>query len=182
MMKMPVSILRLALAGGLCLVGAPPADAESPPPRLGVVEMDRLMTDSEPGKNLLAPLNALLKQKRDEAKAMEDEIKQIRARAMAQSDSVDKQQLASLQRQFDARREELRRFEAEANKELERKRVETFSRFNRMALPVIRSLGKELGYTMIFRKEEGGLLYVDEAADLTGQAIQRLNAPPAPAN
>ncbi|MCU0840592.1 MAG: OmpH family outer membrane protein [Thiobacillaceae bacterium] len=175
MMKTPVSILRLALAGGLCLVGAPPAGAESPPPRLGVVEMDRLMTDSEPGKNLLAPLNALLKQKRDEAKAMEDEIKQIRARAMAQS-------LASLQRQFDARREELRRFEAEANKELERKRVETFSRFNRMALPVIRSLGKELGYTMIFRKEEGGLLYVDEAADLTGQAIQRLNAPPAPAN
>lgn len=182
MLKPVASILRLVLAGGLCLVGAQAAQAEPATPRLGVVEMDRLMTDSEPGKALLAPFNTLLKQKRDEAKTMEDELKQFRAQAMEQSNTASKQQLAALQRQFDAKRDDLRRFEAEANKELERKRAENFSRFNRLAMPLIRSLGKELGYTMIFRKEEGGLLYVDEATDLTNQVIQRLNALATPVN
>ena len=34
-------------------------------------------------------------------------------------------------------------------------------------MPVINQVGKELGYTLIFRKFESGLIYADEAIDIT---------------
>ncbi len=43
-------------------------------------------------------------------------------------------------------------------------------------MPVINQAGKDLGYTLIFRKFESGLIYADEAIDITGVIIQRLDA------
>ncbi len=43
-------------------------------------------------------------------------------------------------------------------------------------MPVINQVGKELGYNMIFRKFESGLIYADDALDITTQVIQRLDA------
>ncbi len=34
-------------------------------------------------------------------------------------------------------------------------------------MPVINQVGKEQGYTLIFRKFESGLIYADEAVDIT---------------
>ena len=42
--------------------------------------------------------------------------------------------------------------------------------------PVINQVGKEGGYTLIFRKFESGLIYADEAIDITDEVIQRLDA------
>jgi hypothetical protein len=42
-------------------------------------------------------------------------------------------------------------------------------------MPVINQVGKELGYTLIFRKFESGLIYADEAVDITASIIQRLD-------
>ncbi len=43
-------------------------------------------------------------------------------------------------------------------------------------MPVINQAGKDLGYTLIFRKFESGLIYADEAIDITTIIIQRLDA------
>ena len=43
-------------------------------------------------------------------------------------------------------------------------------------MPVINQAGKDLGYTLIFRKFESGLIYADEAIDITSVIIQRLDA------
>jgi Skp family chaperone for outer membrane proteins len=43
-------------------------------------------------------------------------------------------------------------------------------------MPVINQAGKELGYTLIFRKFESGLIYADEAVDITDSIIKRLDA------
>ncbi|HXO20202.1 MAG TPA: OmpH family outer membrane protein, partial [Thermoanaerobaculia bacterium] len=43
-------------------------------------------------------------------------------------------------------------------------------------MPVINQVGKEQGYTLIFRKFESGLIYADEAIDITDLVIKRLDA------
>ena len=47
---------------------------------------------------------------------------------------------------------------------------------DQQVMPVINQVGKELGYTLIFRKFESGLIYADEAIDITKSVIQRLDA------
>jgi Skp family chaperone for outer membrane proteins len=41
--------------------------------------------------------------------------------------------------------------------------------------PIINTLGKEGGYTLIFNKFQSGLVYADEAIDITDLVIQRLD-------
>ena len=43
-------------------------------------------------------------------------------------------------------------------------------------MPVINQIGHEQGYTMIFRKFESGLIYADDAIDITSAVVQRLDA------
>ena len=151
------------------------AMAEVAPSRLAVVDYDRMLLESEPGKKIVAPLDALMKQKKAEGRAMEEELKQLRAKAAAQADAATQQQLGNLQRQFNDKLDDLRRFEAEANAELDKQRAESLGRFNKLSIPLIQSLGKEMGYTMIFQKRDLGLIYLDPSADITDLVIQRLN-------
>ena len=46
---------------------------------------------------------------------------------------------------------------------------------DKRVMPVINQAGKDLGYTLIFRKFESGLIYADEAIDITASIIQRLD-------
>ena len=166
----------LAVLALLALSCSHPARAEAVPPRLAVIDYDRLLLESEPGKKIIAPLDALMKEKKTEAQAMEEELKKIRAKAAEQANTASEQQLTNLQRKFNDKLDDLRHFEAEANSELDKLRAGSLGRFNTLSLPLIQSLGKELGYTMIFQKQNVGLIYLDPSADITNLVIQRLNA------
>ena len=153
-----------------------PARAEVPPARVAVIDYDRALLESEPGKKMIAPMDTLMKQKKAESQPMEEELKKLRAKAAELANSASEQQLATLQRQFNDKMEALRRFEADANRDLDKQRADSIGQFNKLSLPLIQSLGKELGYTMIFQKQSSGLIYLDPRADITDQLIQRLNA------
>lgn len=166
------------LAVVLILSGIQPAAAEALPAKIAVIDYDRLLLESELGKKYVAPVDALMKQKKAEAQPMEEQLKKIRAQAAEQESSASEQQLAQLQRQFNDKLEDLRRFESEANRELDSLRAESLAKFNKLSLPLVQALCKELGYTMIFQKQSAGLIYLDPGADITDLAIQRLNTQP----
>ena len=42
-------------------------------------------------------------------------------------------------------------------------------------MPVIESVAKELGYSLVFNKFQSGLLYADDAVDITAAVIQKFN-------
>lgn len=167
---------NLALAGILSLACYLPAHAEGAAQKFAAVDFDKLITTTEPGKKLLAPLNDLMKRKQDQATALEQELKSLRDKAAALAKGDNKKQLDSLQREFNDKLEDLRRFQVEANNELESKRRDTLARFHELAMPVVLALGKEGGYAMVFRLQDSGVIYLDPSADLTEQAVNRLNA------
>lgn len=169
-------IAKPILLALLALSCAQSALAEGDARILAVVDYDRILLESEPGKKIIAPLDALMNQKKAEAQAMEAELGGIRAKAAEQATNATEKQLAAYQRQFNEKLEELRRFQAEANNELDKLRAESLGGFNKLSLPVIQAMGKELGYRMILQKQKLGLIYLDPDADITDQVIQRLDA------
>ena len=70
----------------------------------------------------------------------------------------------------------MRRLQDDATRELQKKKDEVLGSVDQRVMPVINQVGKELGYTLIFRKFESGLIYADEAVDITPVIIQRLDA------
>lgn len=154
----------------------------APVAKFGLVDMEQLLTQSEPGKKALAPLNEIMKTMQAEADRMQIEIRKLRDQAIALTKAPgagNERALTNLQHKYNDGMADLKRFEREANQKIDQQRFQSLSEFNRLALPLIRSLGKEQGYAMIFRKQESGLVYADESTDLTSQVLERLNSGPA---
>ena len=70
----------------------------------------------------------------------------------------------------------LRRYQEDAERDFNKSREATFGEIERRVFPVIEKAGKEGGYTFIFNKFQSGLLYADDAADITDQIIQRFDS------
>ncbi len=156
------------------------APAAVAPAKFGIVDLEQLLTQSEPGKKALVPLNEIMKAMQEEADRMQVEIRNLRDQAIALTKSPaapgNERALATLQIKYNEGMTDLKRFEREANQKIDQQRFKSLSEFNRLALPLIRALGKDQGYAMIFRKQDSGLLYADDSTDLTAQLMERLNS------
>lgn len=163
----------LGALGVVAVLGAAPVAAQS---KLAVIDVQRLVTDSVAGKEALARLKKLQDDKIAEGKAKNDEVDALRKRLNEGRLSLADDKISELEKQLEEKVTGLRRFQEDAEREFNKSRETTFGEIERRVFPVIEQVGKEGGYTFIFNKFQSGLLYADDAADITSQIIQRFDA------
>lgn len=170
-------ILGLALAAAPFLA-ALPAAAQQPSAsglKIAVIDTERILLTSATGKKALADLKKLQEAKEGEARTKQQEIKDLQAKLTDGRLSLAQDKLADMEKQLEEKVVALRRFQEDANSELGKKRDQVLASIDQKVMPVINQVGKEMGYTLIFRKFESGLIYADEAVDITAAIIQRLD-------
>lgn len=179
-----VSVRRipgLVLCGVLALVFAAPVLGQAPV-KVAVIDVERILIESERGKAALQDLDALRQQKQEEGQARQEEITELRNRLSEGQLSLSQEKLAELQKELEDEMIALRRFQDDANRELSKKRDEILGQIEQSVFPVINQIGEEGGYTLIFNKYNSGLVYAADAVDITQQVIERYNqTAPAPA-
>lgn len=154
-------------------VAAAPAQAQGP--KIAVIDTERILLNSATGKKALADLKKVQEQKEAEARTKQQEIKDLQSKLTDGKLSLAQDKLAEMEKQLEDRVISLRRFQDDANRELTKKRDDVLAQVDAKVMPVINQVGKEQGYTLIFRKFESGLIYADEAVDITNAVIQRLD-------
>ena len=164
-------VLGLALVAGL-----PSAAAFAQTGKVAVIDVQRLVTNSVAGKEALARLKKLQDEKIAEGKAKNDEVDALRKRLNEGRLSLADDKISELEKQLEEKVTGLRRFQEDAEREFNKSREATFGEIERRVFPVIEQVGKEGGYTFIFNKFQSGLLYADDAADITNQIIQKFDA------
>jgi outer membrane protein len=182
------SLTRAALAGlfGLALAvpmaaaqpaapAAPAAAAPQGPIRIAVIDTEKILLSSNAGKKAVADLKKLQEQRENDLRTRAQELKDLQAKINDGRLSLAQDKLADMSKQLEEKDIALRRAQDDANRELTKKRDEMLGQIDDRVMPVINQVGKELGYTLIFRKFESGLIYADEAIDITGVVIQRLD-------
>ena len=167
------AIRNILLLVSLLLVAAPLA--AQAPAKVAVIDVERILLESERGKTALQELDALRKQKQEEGETLQQEITDLRTRLTEGQLSLAQDKIAELQKQLEDRVIALRRFQDDANRELSKKRDDILGRIEQSVFPVINQIGQEGGYTLIFNKYNSGLVYADEAVDITTQVIERYN-------
>jgi outer membrane protein len=180
---------RAALAGllGLALAGLPaaaqkpaaaPAAAPAPagPMKIAVIDTEKILLSSSAGKKAVADLKKLQEQREKELGGRAQELKDLQTKINDGRLSLAQDKLADLSKQYEEKEIALRRAQDDATRELTKKRDEMLAQIDDRVMPVINQVGKELGYTLIFRKFESGLIYADEAVDITAVVIQRIDA------
>ncbi len=157
-----------------CLA-APAAAQVTENVKVAVIDVERILLESERGKAALDEIEALRAQKQEEGQAMQQEIAELQQRIREGRLSLSEDKLSELQKQLEDKTIALRRFQDDANRELSKKRDEVLKAVEDSVFPVINDVGKAGDYTLIFNKFSSGLVYADEAADITDEVIERYN-------
>jgi outer membrane protein len=168
-------LLSLALAAPLA-AQAPAAAAPGGPLKIAVIDTEKILLSSQAGKKAVADLKKLQEQRENELRAKAQELKDLQTKISDGRLSLAQDKLADMSKQLEEKDIALRRAQDDATRELNKKRDEMLAAIDERVMPVINQVGKDLGYTLIFRKFESGLIYADEAIDITGTVIQRLDA------
>ena len=157
----------------LLLVGlALPAAAQT---QIAVIDVQRVVAESDPGKESLQQLRTLQEQKITEGRNLQQELDALREQFNKQRFTLSEEKLAEMSGQVESRTIALQRFEDDATRELDEARRTALGRLEERIMPVIDEVGKERGLTLIFNKYQSGLVYADEAVDITDDVIRRFN-------
>lgn len=145
-------------------------------PRIAVIDTEKILLSSAAGKKAIAELKKAQEAKETELRAKNQEIKDLQDKLQQGRLSLAQDKLADLEKQLEDKSIMFKRLSDDATRDLNKKKDELLGSIDEKVMPVINQLGKEQGYTLIFRKFESGLIYADEAVDITQSVIQRLDA------
>ena len=143
--------------------------------KIAVIDVQRVVADSDPGKEALQQLKAIQDAKIQEGQALQQELAALQEQFNRQRFTVSEERLAEMNKELEDKTIAIRRFEDDAKRELEEARRRHLGGLEGKILPIINLIGKEQGITVIFNKFQSGLVYADEAVDITDEVIQRFN-------
>ena len=165
------TILKAAVAT-MVLIAALPAAAQT---KVAVIDVQRVVSESDPGKEALQQLKTLQDAKVAEGQTLQQEINALQDQLNKQRFTVSEDKLAEMSKQLENKNIAMRRFEDDAKRELEDARRKQLGGLEAKILPIINAIGKEQGFTLIFNKFQSGLVYADETIDITDDVIRRFN-------
>lgn len=176
-LRIPTRILLAAvLALAVCAPLAAQAQTETQQLKIAVIDTEQILLNSQAGKAALDRLKSLRAQKEEEGKQMQSELEALRDRLNEGRLSLAEDRIREMEKELEDKAIALRRFQDDANRELNKSRDELLAQVDQKVMPIINQYGQEQGYDLIFRKFESGLIFADEKADITAEVIKRLDA------
>ena len=181
----------VTLAAGALVLGVLAGDASAQTTagttagaKIGVIEVQKIVQESAVGKESLARVQKVQQAKQDELAKRQKELRDMEQKIQDQGKSLSEDAMEKLQKDYQAKALDLKRFQDDAQRELEESQRKELGDLEKRIMPVINEVAREQGYTLVFNKFNSGLLYADDkSVDLTEAVITKFNsmiAAPAP--
>jgi outer membrane protein len=164
-------VVALLVFGGL-LIASPLAHAQAL--KVGYFDMDRVLNES---KRWAKERDAFVKRGTDLQKAYEKKVAELKALKESlekKAGLLSEQARKDKEREYQQKARELERMGQDADAELKQMNKESSTRFNKSLMVVIKRLGQEGKYTLIF--EAGTVPYASKEIDITDQVIKAFDA------
>ncbi len=167
----------LTVVAALVTAGALAQGAPAPPavPKLGVINVERLVQESALGKEAFNRVRKLNDLKKEEADKLSKELREMEQKLADQGQAMADDKREALQKSYQEKAIAFKRFQDDANRDLETAQKKELSELERRVFPVINQVGKEKGFTLIFNKFQSGLVFADDAVDVTDEVLKIFN-------
>jgi outer membrane protein len=171
------------LAGGASAQTAPVTATGG---KIGVIEVQKIVQESAIGKESLARVQKMQQAKQEDLAKRQKELRDMEQKIQDQGKSLSEDAMEKLQKDYQAKALDLKRFQDDAQRELEESQRKELGELEKRIMPVINEVAREQGYALVFNKFNSGLLFADDkSVDLTEAVITKFNsmiaAPAAPA-
>jgi len=142
---------------------------------MAVIDVDQLVQNSAAGKEAMARLKKAQDDKVAERKKMTDDLDALQKQLESQRATLSDAKIADLQKQIEDKGILIRRFDDDAQQQLEEAKRKELSALEKQIMPIIQELGREMKLQLIFNKFQSGLVYADDGLDITDQVLKRFN-------
>jgi outer membrane protein len=154
---------------------AAPASPSAAAIRIGVINVERLVQESALGKEAFNRVKKLNDQKKEEADKLSKELRDMEQKLADQGSALAEDKREALQKSYQEKAIAFKRFQDDANRDLEAAQKKELGELERRVFPVINQVGKERGFTLVFNKFQSGLVYADDAVDITDEVLKVFN-------
>jgi len=149
-----------------------PAAAQN---KIAVIDVQRVVTESDPGKEVMQRLKALTDAKSQEGQALQQQFAALQEQFNKQRFTVSEARQAEMSKEIEDKQIAIRRFQDDAQREVQDAQRRELGGLEERILPIINQIGQEQSFTLIFNKFQSGLVYADETVDITDEVIRRFN-------
>ena len=166
---------RFAFAlSALLLVAARTAPVEAQ--KIGVVDMQRALMETEDGRKAKDQLKKLFDQRQKTLDKQQEDLKAMKDTVDKQRDVLSREVWAKKVEDLQKKLAELQQTYMEFQRELAAKEGEMTRPILDRMQRIMRRMGQAEGYALILERGEAGVVYVPSSYDLTDVLIQRYNA------
>ncbi len=159
----------------LVLVGwAAPAWAAQATVRIGVVDVQQVLNQSQKGIAVKQKLDQERAARQKELDARQEEVMKLQAEFEKQAPVLSEQAKREKSETIQRKRRDTLRMADDANRDFEKRVREAEVDITREIFGVIQEYGKDQGYTVIL--ERGTVVFGAPAVDITGEVIKRYDA------
>jgi len=144
--------------------------------RLGFVDLQAVISQSKKGQDAMDIVKKEAAEKQKEISTKEAEIKQMDADLQKQASALSETAKKDREEEIKRKLRDLKRITEDVNRDLAKREGEMVNDLLRDLTTLIRDYGKEKGYTLIVEKGQSGVIYGNEAADLTKEILDRYNS------
>ncbi len=144
--------------------------------KIGVVDLQRAINETEDGRQAKRRLTKLFEERQKKLDAAQESLK-------SQKESIERQQDVlseeALKKKVEKYQEDLMALQTEYvdyQRELSTKEAELTKKILDKMQAILRRIGQSDGYTLIVEANEGGIVWVPANLDLTDVLIQQYNA------
>lgn len=156
---------------------APAASQAASGSKIGVIEVQRIVQESAIGKESLARVQKLQQTKQEELTKRQKDLRDLETKIQDQGKALSEDAMEKLQKEYQGKAVELKRFQDDAQKELEESQRKELGDLEKRIMPVITEVAREQGYQLVFNKFNSGLLFADDkSVDLTDAVITKFNS------
>jgi outer membrane protein len=187
-------VLIATLASGFVLSAAaqtspaPAAVAPAGPAKIAVIAFQVAVAQTNEGQRNFADLQKKYDPKRQQLKALSDEIDNLTKQLQAQGDKLSEAERASRAKSIDDNKKKLERQAEDAQNDFQSEMQELYNGLASKVYEVLASYAQQQGYTLVLdvAQQQNPVLYASESTNITKQIIEAYNissgvpAPPAP--
>lgn len=166
----------------------PTAPAPTGPAKIGIINIQDAILASNEGKKEFEALDARFAPKRNELKALNDEVTALQKDLQAKGDKLNEEERAKQVKNLEAKQKTLQRNYEDAQNEFQQAQQEVVNRIGQKMLNVLEKYGNDNGYTIILdvSNPQTPVLWAKDGTVITKQVVDAYNtaspvAPPAAA-
>jgi len=148
---------------------------QAPNLTVAVIDVQQIVQESAAGKEAMARLKKLTDEKMAEGRKLAEARQALEKQLTTQGPTLSDEKRSELAKQIEDKEIEMRRFDEDARAVLDEARRKELDALERQIMPIINELGRELKLQLIFNKYQSGLVYADDAVDITDQVLRRFN-------